>query len=136
MNLLTLQLPWPPSLNHYKKIGRTVRTKSGKLLQFRTNSDQTKQYYFDVWALCKKELGNKKPLECELEIWIYVYPPNNRSFDLDNRCKVLLDSLIHAKVIKDDSQIMKLHMEKMSKIENGQVIVEIKELLCPRKNTV
>jgi len=128
-----MTLPWPPSVNHYKKVGRIVKTKSGKLYQQRKDTDHTKKFYFDVYILYK----NTKPAEwlkfadseaISFDLRVYLYPPNASRYDIDNQLKVLLDSLTRAKVIKDDSQITRLYVEKCNIIEHGKVVVRIQEL--------
>lgn len=125
-----MELPWPPSVNHYKKVGRLVKTKSGKLYQQRTNTDETKKFYFDVYIITKKSM----PIEwakfaingtISFEVRVYLYPPNSARYDLDNRLKVLFDSLTRAHVIADDSQITRLYVEKRNIIEHGKVVVQI-----------
>lgn len=125
-----LKLPWPPSVNHYKKVGRIVKTKSGKLYQQRKNTCHTDKFYFDTYILHKQSMpqewlkfGNSDTISYELRV--YLYPPNSSRYDIDNNLKVLFDGLVRAKVIKDDSQITRLYVEKCNIIEHGQVIVKI-----------
>jgi crossover junction endodeoxyribonuclease RusA len=131
---ITLTLPWPPSVNHYKKIGRMVKTKSGKMYQQRVNSDETKTFYFQVYMLTKKQMPPEWPKSVDsatisYEIRVSLHPPDEKRRDIDNVLKVLLDSLMHAKVINDDSQITRLYVEKMGTMSYGQTIVTIRELL-------
>lgn len=128
-----LTLPWPTSVNHYKKVGRIVKTKTGKLYQQRKNTDQTNKFYFDTYMLHKKGM----PLEwakfassatISFEVSVYLYPPTSHRYDIDNQLKVLLDSLTRAKVIHDDSQITRLYVEKCNIIQHGQVKVIIKAI--------
>lgn len=128
-----LELPWPPSVNHYKKVGRIVKTKSGKLYQQRKNTCETDKFYFDTYILHKNKMliGWPKFASSEtitFEVWVYLYPPNTTRYDIDNRLKVLFDGLVRAKVIKDDSQITRLHVQKMDNIQNGKVVVRISPL--------
>ena len=132
-NKLTLNLPWPPSVNNYKVIGRTVRTRNGKMLQHRKNSQLTLQFYCDVMNLVKYQKGCTwkswaHSEEIELDLMVSLHPPHQKRYDIDNRLKVLFDSLIHANVIQDDSQISRLFVQKMDMIKEGQVIVEIREI--------
>ena len=131
---LTLTLPWPPSVNHYKTIGALTKTKSGKLYQKRVNSRETIGYYYQVFMHVKQLM----PLEWAkipddgtkaFFVGIDLYPPNKRRYDIDNRLKVLLDSLVHANVIKDDHQIHRLFVQKMRTIGEGKVVVRIQELI-------
>ena len=59
----------------------------------------------------------------EFMISIYMHLVKRR-YDLDNHLKVLLDSLVRAYVIQDDSQIHKLYVEK-GVVEGGRVVVGI-----------
>ncbi len=130
--IFEMTLPWPPSVNHYKKVGRIVKTKNGKLYQLRKDTDETKKFYFDVYMTYKNlnpsewaKFANSETISFQLGV--YLYPPSSLRYDLDNRLKVLLDSLVRAKVMKDDSQITRLYVEKCNIIENGKVIVRIQE---------
>jgi len=128
-----LTLPWPTSVNHYKKIGRIVRTKTGKLYQQRKNTIQTEKFYFDTYILSKKAMPLEWPKFADsdtmtFEVRVYLYPPNASRYDIDNRLKVLFDGLVRAKVIKDDSQITRLWVEKMENMLRGKVIVRITPL--------
>ena len=134
MKELELILPWPPSVNHYKKVGRIVKTKTGKLYQQRKNTDETKTFYFLTYQQAKLQMPSEWlkfaiSETISFEIDVDLHPPNKRLYDLDNRLKVLLDGLVHAHVIKDDSQITRLLVQKMDIIEHGKVIVRIRERL-------
>jgi len=122
--MIELMLPYPPSVNHYKEVGRLVRTKNGKIFQQRRNSTQTLQYYCDVMNLCLKE-GVKSFDSATISVEAYVYPPDKRKRDLDGILKVLLDSLQHARVYKDDHQICRLLVQRCGIIPNGQIFVRI-----------
>ena len=133
-NQITLELPWPPSVNHYKKVGGLIRTTNGRLYQQRTNTDATKKFYFDVYVKSKMVMGlewvkSSRSTTIAYEIYVYLYPPNKRRYDLDNGLKVLLDGLVRAHVINDDSQITRLTVEKCPMIPQGQVTVIIREIL-------
>jgi len=126
--MLELILPYPPSVNHYKKVGRIVKTKSGKLYQQRVNTLQTEKFYFDVYMLYKKLKPQERPKFDDSAIFsveVYVHPPDDKKRDIDNICKVLIDSLVRAHVIVDDSNIHRLYVEKCNMIEGGQVVVRI-----------
>ncbi len=131
-----LNLPWPPSVNHYKKVGRIVKTKTGKLYQQRKNTCHTEKFYFDTYILHKQSMPSEwvKFADSEtisFDVRVYLYPPNSSRYDIDNNLKVLFDGLVRAKVIKDDSQITRLYVEKCNIIEHGKVIVRIQEtVLC------
>lgn len=129
-----LELPWPPSVNHYKKVGRIVKTKTGKLYQQRKNTCHTEKFYFDTYILHKQSMPSEwlKFASSEtiaFEVRVYLHPPNSSRYDIDNNLKVLFDGLVRAKVIKDDSQITRLYVEKCNIIEHGKVIVRIQEIV-------
>ncbi|HEX3767537.1 MAG TPA: RusA family crossover junction endodeoxyribonuclease [Puia sp.] len=129
--ILELELPYPPSVNHYKKAGRIVKTAAGKLYQQRVNTDETKTFYFQVYILTKKLIPAEWPKSCDkatFSLKIYVYPPDGKKRDLDNILKVLIDSLVRAHIIKDDSQVCRLYVEKCDIIKNGKVLVRIEEV--------
>jgi len=140
MRELTLILPFPPSVNNYKTIGKIVKTKTGKLYQERRNSNETKMFYYECYLRCKRfmpseQSGSLYGGDKQLGVAITLQPPLKTSYtrwDLDNRLKVLLDALMYCRIIEDDSQIHRLVVEKGAMIEQGQSIVTIKEFLqCP-----
>lgn len=124
MKEINLTLPYPPSVNHYKRIGRTVKTKTGKVFQSRVDSALTKRFYYEVFMIIrqKTQLGFQG---ATISIDIEVYPPDRRKRDLDNILKVLIDSLQKANLFDDDFQIARLFVERKNIIPQGQIIVRI-----------
>ena len=133
---IELVLPWPPSVNAYKKIGGMTRTKTGKLFQRRVDTNETKAFYFQVYQIIKAQIGWKRtPMALDstirLSVSVSLYPPPStavKRWDADNRLKVLLDSLTRSGLIADDSQITRLLVEKMSPFPNGKAVVTIEVL--------
>lgn len=124
--MITLELPWPPSINHYKSIGSVTRTKSGKVFQKRINSKATIAFFHEVYTLTRqRSIPAALDETLRLSVTVELYPPDRRKRDIDNPVKVLLDSLVHARVIADDSQIDKLLIERMAICDKGKVIVRI-----------
>lgn len=131
--MIEIELPWPQSVNHYKKVGRLVRTKTGKLYQKRVNTPETAQFYYEVYLRVKAGIATRRlksydSVTISLEVCLDMHPPHNRRYDADNYLKVLLDSLVKAKLIKDDSLITRLVVEKKSIIPLGKVVVRIQEI--------
>jgi crossover junction endodeoxyribonuclease RusA len=128
---ITLTLPYPPSVNNYKKLGRLVKTKSGKTYQQRLNSDETKTFYYQVYMLSKMQVPSEwgkfaSSGTISYDLRVTVSPPDKKRRDIDNILKVLLDSLVRAHIINDDSQIHRLYVEKLDTMD-GQVTVIIGE---------
>lgn len=127
---ITLKLKWPPSVNHYKRVGAIVRTKNGKMYQKRVNSRETKMYFYHVHLEANKVMAIGWPemaLRDDIS-WgcnITLHPPDKRRRDIDNVLKVLLDSLVSANVIQDDSQITRLFVQKLNTIGDGEVLVHL-----------
>ena len=125
--MIEIELPWPPSVNHYKSIGAIIRTKNGKLLQKRVNSTTTLSYYTLVWAevrlKCIKSFAG-----ATISVEVLAHPPDKRKRDLDGILKVLIDSLQRAGLFDDDYQIACLLVRRMIIIPKGKVIVRITEI--------
>ena len=97
---LELELPWPPSVNHYyRHVGpRVLISRDGR-----------------------KYRG-------PVELFIELYPPDNRRRDVDNSLKCLLDTFTHAGLYGDDSQIQRLIITKREPMPpNGMAYVRINE---------
>ena len=110
------ELPYPPSINHYwRRVGpRTLISREGR--QFRR----------DVMAILAG-MGIE-PLTGKLIVCVDIFPPDNRRRDIDNVTKALLDALEHGGAYVDDSQIVKLTIEKGERVEGGKTLVKIREL--------
>ena len=131
--MIELTLPWPQSVNHYKKVGGLIRTKTGKMFQKRVNTNETNLFYYQVWMRVKPRIPPEGFLfrndgTIRLYLEVDLHPPHTKRYDADNYLKVLLDSLTNAKVWADDSQVHRLLVEKKTMVEGGQVIVRISEL--------
>lgn len=113
---IVLQLPWPPSINHYWR-----HSKNGHYI-----SAEGKAYRELVYYSCNP-YRNKFQSSCRLHVSIEAYPPDRRKRDLDNILKSLLDALQHAKVYEDDSQIDFLSIRRNESLQ-GKVRIGIKRV--------
>lgn len=111
-----LTFPVPPSANRY---WRTVVAK-GRAMTF--VSTEAKQYKKDV-ALLAKHSGIRHLLQSELAVTVKFYRAQ-RSGDLDNRLKCLLDAMQNA-VYVSDSQIVEIHAFRFDDKYKPRVEVEI-----------
>lgn len=116
MDVLRIELPYPPSVNHYY-----VHTANGVML-----STRGKRYRRDVVLLCNR-YRERCTKDMRLCVTINVYPPDKRARDLDNICKATLDALEHAKVFANDSQIDMLTLIRRNVIKDGFLQIWISE---------
>ena len=115
MQSLILELPFPPSVNHYlsRRGHRSFLT------------DKAKQFH-DLIALrvyqSKSKIGLNTPLDVTYQYWF----PDRRKRDIANYEKVLTDSMVRAGVMVDDHIIHRLTQVKMGIRDDGLVHVIIK----------
>jgi len=112
---MMLTLPYPPSTNTYWRSvkGRVLISKGGRM------------YRHLVGKSVQWQHTGHKILTGRLSVTVDVYPPDRRRRDLDNVLKALLDSMEHAGVYENDSQIDRLEVIRRDKIQDGQVIVRV-----------
>ena len=112
-----LELPWPPSVNHYFSVirGRPVLSKDVRVFR----------------QMVRRILRSAgvKPFFGPLVVRIDAFPPDRRRRDLDNILKPLLDALEHGGAFCDDSQIVDLRARKLEHTAGGKVIVRIQEMV-------
>ena len=92
----TFSLPYPPSVNHYwRRVGqRTLISKKGR----------------EYRAAVRVAVRSLPKIEGRLSVRIYWFTPDKRKRDIDNILKATLDSMAHAGLYDDDSQIDGLHV--------------------------
>ena len=122
---IELTLPFPPSANTYWR-----HPSSGKLAGRHLISKRGREYRKAVISCVSDQEADLKPLEGSLSVDVVAYMPDRRRRDLDNLLKSMLDSLTHAGVWGDDSQITDLRIRK-SKTIGGMVKVRV----FPDENT-
>jgi crossover junction endodeoxyribonuclease RusA len=113
--VIELELPYPPSVNHYyRHVGR------------RTLISREGRRYRDRVASILATAG-VRPTDGRVELRIEVYPPDRRRRDLDNLQKALWDAIQHGGAYHDDSQVKKVTAEMLEPVAGGRVIVRIQE---------
>lgn len=96
--MIQLELPYPPSVNHYWG-------QSGK---HRFIGKKGKEFRIAVAEACLE--AGIQPLEGRLSVHVALWPPDRRARDVDNVLKPLLDACEHAGCFVNDNQIDELHV--------------------------
>jgi len=122
--VLTFELPYPPSINHYwRRVGyRTLLSREGRA--FRRN----------VCALLGGGGPRKPPADGRIALAMDAFPPDRRRRDLDNIAKPVLDVLEHAGVYEDDSQVDLLVTRRCPPVKGGRLEVRLDDMplrRCP-----
>lgn len=113
-------LPYPPSLNSYYR----YNLKTHKMY----TSKEGKAYRALIKEFLSEFVQKNNTIEENIKLSIILYPPDRRKRDIDNILKVLFDALQDALLIKDDSQIMELHITKQEGVLSpGLVLMEIQK---------
>jgi len=112
--MLELELPYPPSINHYwRRVGpRTLISREGRRFRERV-----------MKLLAARAV---QPVPGPLDVQVDVFPPDNRRRDVDNVQKALLDALQHGGAYADDSQIIHLAITKHEPVPGGKTLVIIR----------
>ena len=116
---MTLELPWPPSINRYY---RSLR--KGALAGRVLISEEGRAYRLAVDAVVREAKARKR-FDVPLSVAVLANPPDRRARDLDNLFKSVLDSLQHSGVYLNDSQIDDLHIKRGAVVKGGRLTVSI-----------
>ncbi len=111
--MIILELPYPPSVNHYYQHGKG-RIWIGK---------RGREYRLQVFSILHEK--KIKPLEGKICLDIFVYPPDKRKRDIDNTQKCLFDALQHGGLFKDDNQISKFCVTRLEPVKGGKIMVYV-----------
>ncbi len=111
--IISLELPFPPSVNHYwRRVGnKTLISKDGRTFRLHVQ---------DIVAARRLQI-------IPGHVWVDVVacPPDRRRRDLDNLCKSLLDALEHAGVYEGDHQIQSLRLKWGAVHKGGRALVTV-----------
>ena len=112
---MEFELPYPPSVNHYyRHVGPRVLI-----------SREGRRYRERVIAVVRSK--SHITLTRDVSLTVELYPPDRRRRDVDNCLKLIFDTLQHAGVMVNDSQVKELHAYMREQVAGGLCYVEIKE---------
>jgi len=120
--MVTLDLPYPPSINrYYRHVGyRTLISREGRT--FRKN----------VCALLGGGGPRKPPAGGRIALCMDAFPPDRRKRDLDNLQKPALDAMQHAGIYEDDSQIDLLLTRRREVVRDGRLAITVTDMPLQR----
>lgn len=121
--MITLHLPFPPSVNTY---WRHVSLKGRGVVTL--TSERGRKYRKAVQDYILQHRG-AAGLKGRLDVRIKLTMPDRRKRDLDNYFKAALDALTHSGVWLDDEQIDALQVQRMGISAPGGAEIEIHEIL-------
>ena len=113
---MILELPFPPTGNHYKRL----KVVNGKPQWYLTK--QAKSFHELVWGAA---VGKERFAGERLRVSVTLHAPDRRHYDIDNRAKVLLDALQTAGVYENDRQIDELHLLRGDVRKPGVAVVRV-----------
>lgn len=111
-------LPFPPTVNTYwRHVGpRTLISRKGR------------EYRRAICGLLAGGGPRKPPAGGRIALSMDAFPPDRRRRDLDNLPKAVLDSLAHAGVYEDDSQIDLLIIRRQDLVKGGKLGIQIGDM--------
>lgn len=120
--MIILDLPYPPTVNTYWR-----NITKGKLAGRVLISEKGRAYRKTIQELVL-EAGRVR-VNGRISVAIDAYMPDRRKRDLDNILKALLDSIVHAGVIEDDSLIDRITLTRREVIKGGKVTIAISNII-------
>jgi len=107
----TIILPWPPTVNTYWRnvSGRSIISKGGRL-------------YREAVKKLVAEHHAGLHFDGLVAVDFHAHMPDRRRRDVDNLPKAMLDSLVHAGVLADDSLVDDMRVRK-ARDANGQILI-------------
>ena len=122
MKPLTVTLPYPPSVNRYWR-----HPTKGPLAGRHLVSEHGRGYREAIRNTALIEAWPRFEKEARLKVAIDAYMPDRRRRDLDNVLKAVFDSLTHAELWGDDSQIDSLTIVRVPTL-GGMLKVTVEQI--------
>lgn len=120
--MISFILPYPPTANTYWR-----HPTKGKLAGRHLISEKGRAYRAEVQALALTQKLNIG-MNGRLKVNIQVLKPDNRKRDLDNLLKSLLDSIVKAGIVEDDSLFKDIRIIETGIEKPGSVFITIENL--------
>lgn len=121
--VLRLELPWPPTANHYT--GHRVAGKAPKQFVQVYLTAKAKEFHRNVQAVVFRDHA-ARDWSCPIKMSVWTYPPDRRKRDTSNLLKMLEDALEESGVYQDDYQIVEHHLYRTTHVvKDGMVVVEL-----------
>ena len=114
---VSLRLPWSPSAN---EIWRSLNGSYRPYL-----APKYRKFLKEVKALYLAQGAPRFENKELLQVGILLFPPHNRSYDVDNRIKPTLDALTKCGLWIDDRYVRRLYVSACMSVEHGAIIVEV-----------
>ncbi len=128
-SVLRLELPWPPTANHYTGYRVAGPFIKGKQFVQAYPTSQAKEFHRNVQAIVMRDRAARN-WSCPLKLSVWTYPPDRRKRDTSNLFKMLEDALQRAGVYEDDYQITEHHAWRTGQVvKDGMVVVELEPMV-------
>lgn len=114
---MIVNLPWPPTVNHYYTVARGRKILSAKGRAYKTEC---------CWLMAAERVP--KLDSGKFSITIHAYPPDRRKRDLDNILKPVLDALGEYGAITDDSDVDWLKVMRQEARKGGVISVSVTKM--------
>jgi crossover junction endodeoxyribonuclease RusA len=111
-----IQLPWPPTVNHYYTVsrGRKILSEAGRAYKA-----------YAVQCMLIQRIPKLEKGDAPFGLHILARPPDKRRRDLDNLLKPIIDSLVDYGAIPDDWMVDDIRIQRLNKVKDGQIEVQI-----------
>lgn len=128
-SVLRLELPWPPTANHYTGYRVAGPFIKGKQFVQAYPTARAKEFHLNVQSIVMRDRAARN-WSCPLKLSVWTYPPDRRKRDTSNLFKMLEDALQRAGVFEDDYQITEHHAWRTGQVvKDGMVVVEIEPMV-------
>ena len=119
--MIIFNLPWPPSVNSYWRTA-TIHGSQRTLI-----SAKGRAYTGEVKLALRDTLYRHLKITERVSVVMDLYPPDNRTRDVDNHIKAVFDSITKAGLWEDDSLVDRLIITRREVERPGRVTVGIED---------